>query len=56
MSINKKIALILATTAWCIDQYAGLRRKVSRFDATLGLDFMHFLMSTSGGGRVVVIE
>ena len=55
MSINRKIALIWATVAGCIGQYAGLRRKGSGFDAALGLDFMHFLMSISGWGKVVVI-
>ena len=54
MSANRKIALNPATAAWCIGQYAGLRRL--GFDAALGFDFMHFLMSISGWGRVVVIE
>ena len=43
MSTNRKIALISATAAWCVGQYAGLRRVESRFDAALGFDFMHFL-------------
>ena len=54
--MNTKIALISATAARCIGQYAGLRRKGSWFDAALGFDFMHFLLSISGWGRVVVIE
>ena len=45
-----------ATAAWCIGQYAGLRRVGSEFDAASGFDFMHFLMSISRWGRVVVIE
>ena len=47
MSINRKIALNSAA-AWCIGQYAGLRRVGSGFDIALGFDFMHFLMSVSG--------
>ena len=49
MSTNSKIALISATAAWCIDQYAGLRRKGSRFDAALSFDFMHFVKSIWDG-------
>ena len=56
MSKNRKVALNSVTAAWCISQYAGLRRKGSGFDAALGFDLMHFLMSISGWGRVVVIE
>ena len=56
MSTNRKIALNFATTAWCISQYAGLRRVGSGFDAALSFDFIHFLMSASGWGRVEVIE
>ena len=56
MSINRKIALNSATAAWFIGQFAGLRRKGSGIDAALGFDIMHFLMSISGWGRVVVIE
>ena len=56
MSISRKTALTLTTAAWCIGQYAGLRRKGSGFDAALGFDFMHFLISISGWGRLVVIE
>ena len=56
MSINRKIALNSASAAWCIGQYAELQRVRSGFDAALGFDFMHFLTSTSGWGRVVVTE
>ena len=56
ISINGKIALNNVTAAWCIGQYAGLRRTGSGFDAALGIDFMHFLMSISGRGGVEVIE
>ena len=52
----RKTALISVTAACFIGQYAGLRCKGSGFDATLGFDFMHFLMCNSGWGRVVVIE
>ena len=55
MSINRKIARYSASAAWCIGQYAGLRRVGSGFDAAIGFDFMHF-MSISGWGKVVVIE
>ena len=34
----------------------GVRRMGLEFDAALGYDFMLFLMSISGWGRVVVIE
>ena len=50
MSINRKNALNSATAAWCIGQYAGLRRMGSGIDAALGFDFMYFLMSISGWG------
>ena len=50
------IELISATAAWCIGQYAGLRRKGSGLDAAIGLDCTHFFMSISGWGRVVVTE
>ena len=56
MNVNRKTTLISATAAWCIGQYAGPRRKGSGCDAALGFDFMHFLMSISRSGRVVVIE
>ena len=55
MSINRKIALIAAIAAWCIGQYAGLRRKGWGFDALLGFDLMHFT-SISRRSRVVVKE
>ena len=56
MSINGKIALNSASAASCIGQYAELRRVESGFDAALGFDFMHFLMSITGWGIVVVIK
>ena len=56
MSMNRKIAPISATAAWCIGHYDGLRRMGLEFDAALGYDFMLFLMSISGWGRVMVIE
>ena len=56
MSINRKIALIAAIAAWCIGQYAGLRRKGWGFDAVLGFDLMHFFTSIARWSRVVVKE
>ena len=56
MSMNRKIAPISATAAWCIGHCDGLRRMGLEFDAALGYDFMLFLMSISGWGRVVIIE
>ena len=56
MSINKKTALNIASAACCDGQYAELRRVGLGFDAALSFDFMHFLISISGWGRVVVIE
>ena len=53
MNVNRKTALISATAAWCIGQYAGPRRKGSGCDAALGFDFMHLLMSRSGRGVVI---
>ena len=53
MSINRKSALNSATAVNCIGQYAGLRRMRLGFDAALGFNFMHFLMTISGWGRVV---
>ena len=37
-----------ATAAWCIGQYAGLRRKWSGFDAALGFDFIHLYLFRDG--------
>ena len=54
-SINSKIALYIATAAWCSGQHAGLRRVGWVCDAALGFDFMQFLMSISGRGRMVAI-
>ena len=56
MSINRKIALGAPTAAWCDGEYVGLRRKVCRFDTTVGFDFMHSHMSIWGWDGVVVIE
>ena len=56
MSRLINIALNSASVEWCIGQYAGLLRVGSGFAAALGFDFMHFLISISGWGRVVVIE
>ena len=43
------------SAAWCIGQYTGLRRSGLGFDAALGFDFTHFLMSISEWGRVVAV-
>ena len=50
MSMNRKIAPISATAAWCIGHCDGLRRMGLEFDAALGYDFMLFLMTISGWG------
>ena len=56
MNTNKKIAQPSAAATWFIGEYTGLRRSGSEFGAVVDFDFMHFLMSISGWGRVVVIE
>ena len=53
MSINKKNCTDFGK---CFGQHAGLRRKELGFNAALGFDFMHFLMSISGWGKVEVIK
>ena len=40
MSINRKISLNPASTAWCNGQYAGLLLIEPEFDAALGFDFI----------------
>ena len=55
MNINRKIALYSATAARCNGRYVGLQGVGSGFDAALGFDFMHFLVSISGWSRMVVI-
>ena len=48
MSVNRKIAPISATAAWCIDHCDGLRRMGLEFDAALGYDFMHLCLFRDG--------
>ena len=56
MSINRKIAVVGQQRRGVSVTLVDCDAKARGFDAALRFDFMHFLMSISGRGGVVVIE